>query len=577
MRPLVSCVALIAAAILFFGNAPAHSQAPGAPPQKSGPKNATSPATATPQAEPPIAGLVFLPRGEDVVAAGVPQPAGQYDASRVPALATPDAQAALRMYIGLPLSQVLLDSLRAAIGKYYGSINRPFVSVAIPKQDVTDGVVQVVVIEGHLGKLGVAGNRWFDAQQYRDAIRLQPGDPIDNAALQSDIDWINANPYRHATVAASAGAQPGATDLTVQAQDRFPFSASAGIDNTGNSSTGLYRAWTALDWGNALWRGDDLSYRFTTSPEDPRMLKQHAASYTGYLPWRDTLNLAASMVDSRTRGTSSPISTTGHNDYLSLRYQHGLPILQIPGFGALTQTVTAGYDFKSSNNNILFGGVSVFPTTTEIDQFAGVYGASLPDALGSTHLALTFIGSPGNLSGLNKTALFQTQQAGARADYVYGNIAIERLTELALGASWDAKAFYQRSNGALLASEQVPFGGPTANRGFVTAGATRDEGFQMQHELRAPALAPNLPHRLGVEGWQDQFLAFLFFDYGIGWNHPPPGTRNDSWLSEMTIGPGFSYQLERYLTMRFTYGVPLQRVGFTGDTLRSQFAVTLTY
>ena len=45
----------------------------------------------------------------------------------------------------------------------------------------------------------------------------------------------------------------------------------------------------------------------------------------------------------------------------------------------------------------------------------------------------------------------------------------------------------------------------------------------------------------------------------------------------MTIGPGFTYQLDRLLSMRFTYGVPLQRVGFTGDTLRSQFSVTLTY
>jgi hemolysin activation/secretion protein len=80
-----------------------------------------------------------------------------------------------------------------------------------------------------------------------------------------------------------------------------------------------------------------------------------------------------------------------------------------------------------------------------------------------------------------------------------------------------------------------------------------------------------------MPGWQDQFQAFVFFDYGIGWNHIAPGASNDSWLSEMSIGPGFTYQLDRYLAMRFTYGVPIQRVGLTGDTLRSQFSVTLTY
>jgi hemolysin activation/secretion protein len=557
MRPFVSCVALIAAALPCLGSVPAHSQTP---------QN-----TPSPQAEPSIKGIVLLPRADDLVAKGVAEPANQIDASRIPALNAPAAQEALRRYIGLPIRQVLLDSLRGAIGQYYGSINRPFVSVAIPKQDVTDGVIQVVVIEGRVGKLGVQGNRWFDAAQYRDAVRLRPGDPIDNAELQSDIDSINRNPYRHATVAASAGAQPGDTDLTLQAQDRFPVGVSAGIDNTGNSSTGLYRAWTALDWGNAFWRGDDFNYRFTTNPEDPRLLKEHSFAYTSYLPWHDTLNLSGAIVDSDTRGDSL-IETAGHDDYASLRYQHALP-----AFGPLTHTITLGYDFKSTNNNILFGGISIFPTTTQIDQFLAIYGATLPDAFGSTNLNLTLVGSPGGLTALNNTATFQTQQAGARADYLYGNIVLERLTDLPHGVTWDAKAIYQRSNGILLASEQLPFGGPAANRGFVTSGATRDEGFQMTHELRAPAIQPNLPRLFGGEGLGDRFVPFVFFDYGIGWNHPAPGTSDDFWLSEMTVGPGFTYQLDRLLSMRFTYGVPLQRVGFTGDTLRSQFSVTLTY
>jgi hemolysin activation/secretion protein len=551
----------IAAILLWLGSALAQT---------------TAPPQAAPQPAPPIKGIVVLSRAEDLVAAGVPEPAGEIDATRVPALAAPAAQESLRRYLGLPLRQVLLDSLRAAIGQYYGSINRPFVSVTIPKQDVTDGVVQVVVIEGRLGKLGVTGNRWFDDAQYRDAVRLQPGGPIDNAELQSDLDWINGNAYRHATVAASAGAQPGDTDLTLQAQDHFPVSVSAGIDNTGNASTGLYRAWTALDWGNALWRGDDFNYRFTTNPEDPRLLKQHSLAYTSYLPWHDTLNLSGGIVDSDTRGASL-VETAGHNDYASLRYQHALPGFQVRGFGPLTQTLTFGYDFKSTNNNILFGGLSVFPSTTEIDQFLAIYGASVPDAWGSTHLTVTLVGSPGGLTQLNNTATFQTQQAGARADYFYGNAAIERLTDLPDGLTWDAKAIYQRSNGILLSSEQLSFGGPYANRGFITAGATRDEGFQTTHELRAPAFHPNLPGLFGAPGWQDQFVPFVFFDYGIGWNHPAPGTSNDLWLSETTIGPGVTYQLDRYLAMRFTYGVPLQRVGFTGDTLRSQFSVTLTY
>ena len=384
MRPLVSCVALIAAALPFLGSVPGHSQTP---------QN-----TAAAQADASIKGIVLLPHADDLVAKGVADPANHIDASRVPALGAPAAQEALRRYIGLPIRQALLDLLRSAISQYYGSINRPFVSVAIPKQDVTDGVIQVVVVEGHLGKLAVTGNRWFDEAQYRDAVQLQPGGPIDNAELQAGIDHINRNQYRHATVAASAGAGPGDTDLTIQAQDRFPLGVSAGIDNTGNSSTGLYRAWTSLDWGNALWRGDDFNYRFTTNPEDPRLLKQHSLAYTSYLPWHDTFSLSGAVVDSNTRG-STLITTAGHNDYASLRYQHPLPGVQVPGMGVLQHSLSAGYDFKSTNNNILFGGVSVFPSTTEVDQFLGLYNATLPDALGITNVVATLVVSPGGMTG----------------------------------------------------------------------------------------------------------------------------------------------------------------------------------
>ncbi|HEX4191593.1 MAG TPA: ShlB/FhaC/HecB family hemolysin secretion/activation protein, partial [Stellaceae bacterium] len=477
--PLAASVAALA---LCLGGVAAQSQ-----PQT--PQSPAPPPAAT-RAAPPINGLVFVPRAEDIIATGVAAPANQVDTARVPALTAPEAQESLRRFIGLPLSQGLLDALRSAVGNYFASINRPFVSVAIPKQDVTDGVIQVVVIEGRLGKLGVEGNRWFDKGQYLDAIQLKPGDPIDSAELQAGVDQINRNPYRHATAAASAGAQPGDTDITLQAQDRFPVDVSAGIDNTGNSSTGLYRAWTALDWGNALWRGDDFNYRFTVNPEDPRLLKQHSLAYTSHLPWwHDTLSLSGAIVDSNTRG-SSLITTAGHNDYASLRYQHPLPSIQVAGIGALTQSLALGYDFKSTNNNILFGGISVFPSTTEVDQFLGIYSGSLPDAWGTTNVTGTLVVSPGGLTELNNTATFQTQQAGARADYIYGNIALERLTNLVYGTSSDAKAIYQRSNGILLASEQLAYGGPYANRGFVTSGATRDEGFQTMHELRAPAIAP---------------------------------------------------------------------------------------
>src|SRR6185437_3443138 len=62
-----------------------------------------------------IKGIVFVPNPHGVVPGGVPEPAGQIDASRVPTLTDPAAQAKIRKYLGLPVSEILLGSLRAAV------------------------------------------------------------------------------------------------------------------------------------------------------------------------------------------------------------------------------------------------------------------------------------------------------------------------------------------------------------------------------------------------------------------------------------------------------------------------------
>ncbi len=518
-------------------------------------------------AEPTFKGFVFVPRAEDVRAGGVPDPAGHVDVARVPALATAAADAEIRRYIGLPIANITLESIRSAIAKQYAAIGRPFVYVSIPKQDVTDGVVQVVVVEGHVGPLALEGNRWFGANQYLNNLHLQPGGLIDNNVMQADLDWINRNQYRHATMLAGEGATVGTTKLLLRTEERFPVSITAGGDNTGNQGTGLYRMYTGIDWGNALWRGDDFNYRFTTTPEI-RPLSQHAFSYTADTPWRDTLTLSLSIVNSTSLNNGGPTGTTGHTVNAGLRYQ-----MPLPAWEKINHSLTVGYDFKSTNNNILFGGVSVFPTTTEIDQFVVSYGANRPDSLGSTSLTLQFFGSPGNLSALNNTATFRTQQANATADYVYGNASLERLTTLVEPVPWFLRATLQLSSATLLPSEQMSFGGVT-NRGFATSSTTRDNGFQLTNELRAPTLGAAAMRAWGLNSEQHQFVPFVFVDYGAGWNNAPNNTAR---MTMVTVGPGFTYQFGRYMSVRFTFGFPVRQSGQTGPELRPQFSANATF
>jgi hemolysin activation/secretion protein len=525
-------------------------------------------AKARPLKTPALKAILFLSNSKEVVREAPAMPGRPIDASRVPALATAKARKLLDPFIGKTITPALLNRLRNALEGYFAAIHQRFVSITVPSQVATSGTLQVVVLVSRVGKLSVAGNRWFDKRQYLDAIHLRRGEPIDSRALDDDIAWLNRNPYRHAQVVASAGKRVGTTDFTILAQDRFPVAVTAGVDNTGNSATGLNRLNAGFDWGNAFWRGDDLNYRFTTSP-NLGQLRQHQLSYAFNLPSRDTLTVSGGLADFSAAPGNSPISTKGRTKTLSLRYD-----LALPAVGALSQSVALSFDFKSTNNNVLFGGTNVFPTTTEIDQFSLSYSGRAPDSLGSTGFNLSLTGSPGGLTRLNTDAAFATQQAGATANYIYSRLAFDRLTNLPAGLSWDATGTLQVSGATLLPSEQLGFGGPGSNRGFVTYGTTRDEGFQLSNELRAPAIQTGLPHLMGLNRQADSLVPYLFVDYGVGRNH---ANTPSTWLSMTTVGLGLTYQFSRYGMIRFSYGVPVQRIGQVGDTLRSQFGAQFTY
>ncbi|HWD57328.1 MAG TPA: ShlB/FhaC/HecB family hemolysin secretion/activation protein [Stellaceae bacterium] len=515
--------------------------------------------------------VVLLDKPGEVQKAGLSAAAAHgVDASRLPGFAGAAADPDLTKLLGKPASLKLVGEVRAALQKYAQTSNHPFAAVTIPPQDISSGVLQVVVVEGKLGKVSVEGADWFSAGEYERAVRLKPGQPINNADLSADTDWLNQSQYRHVVIVAQPGAQFGTTDLVVRAQDRRPITFNAGFDDTGTKSTSLYRMSTGFDWGDAFWRGDDLNYEFTAAP-DPGRLSQHSLSYTFNLPWHDSLSLSGSYATTNSL-PSGITNTTGITGTASPRYN-----MLLPTVWGIRQTLSLGYDFKTTNNNILFGGVSVFPSTSEVDQFSATYSGGLADPFGSTNATLLIVGSPGGMTPLNNNTAFQSQQAGAVANYVYARVTLDRLTELPQGFSWQSRLTGQLSSAILLPSEQLVFGGFQSIRGFVEQGVTRDEGVTWQNELRLPTLEAGTARLLHLDPESDALVPFWFFDIGGGRNHQELPGAPTSWVSLASTGPGVTWNVARNLSFRFTWGIPLMRVGAFIPRLGPQAALQLTF
>lgn len=530
--------------------APAMPAAPDEAPSRPPAADASAQALAG-QAATRLAGLVFLSAPDQIRTDGWPLadlPAAKIDASRTPLLAPHSAR--LAPLLGRPVDTRTLQTLPAAIAQLYAEAGRPFASVTLPPQDFTDGVLQVLVIEGRLGEIRVEGAKHFSEKSYLSAVHARPGEPIDAARLDADLAAIADNPFRQATVAAKPGAEVGATDLVLRVADRRPWRFYGGYDDTGNRTTGLERVNAGVNWGDVLGLAHQLNYQLTASPDFQRSVS-HSVNYVAPMPWNAAQTLTASYSYGRIRpDMPPPFDQEGHSENASLRYR--LPLAPFAGIG---HALVFGADYKMSDNNLEFSSLPVSGNITHIWQGSLAWEASRPDALGATQLAVTGVFSPGGLDSDNDDDSFNATRAFAEARYAYLNANLVRSTHLPADFVLVTTAIGQIADGNLLGSEQFTLGGAYTVRGYDDGDTYGDWGVLLRNELQLPALR-------GLSRWfsrlpADQFTPVVFFDAGVtGPADPLPG--EDESVTLASAGVGFRYLIGAHGSLRADYGWQLE-------------------
>ncbi len=513
-----------------------------------------------------LKGLVFVPTPAAVQPGGVRGAAGVV-VKNIALLESAKFAARMQPYIGAPLTLGALGKIQHEVTAFYTAQDRPLVSISVPAQDITGGVVQIIVQEGMLGEVRVEGNRYFKSPLFRTGVRLREGDAIYKSRLEQDTRGLNANPFRSVDTVFSPGRTPGTTDVVLQVQDRFPLRVYVGYENTGTPETDRNRLLGGFNWGNAFGLGHQLNYQFTTSPDFDR-LRAHSASYLVPLPWLHTLAFFGSYAET-TPDLPDGFDLNGRTYQVSFRYT-----MRLPDVKAYTHEIAFGYDFKSSNTDLGFGGARVFDSTIDISQFVLTYNGALPDAYGRTLLNAEVYLSPGGLGEHNEDEDFEAASSGASASYVYGKLTLQRTTRLPADFSLLSSATGQFADGPLYPSEQLGVGGYDTVRGYSERAANGDHGFFMSHELRTPALHPARIFRNEKLTDDLQFLAF--WDYGFT-KTLEPRDGEDSSQSLASLGIGARYAIGHYLSLRADYGWKLIDLDSDSGDGRFHLGVTASF
>jgi hemolysin activation/secretion protein len=365
------------------------------------------------------------------------------------------------------------------------------------------------------------------------------------------------------------GDAPGTTDLLLRTQDRFPLRAYVGYEDSGNQYTGDERILTGFNYGNLFGIGQQLSYQFT-SGTDVNKFTAHSGTYVIPLPWRHQLTFFGSYANS-SASLGPDLSTGGVNWQVSGRYE-----VPLPGTDHFTESVTGGFDFKRSNNDLIFGVATVSNVFTDVDQFVLGYQAGCQDDYGSTSASATGFWSPGGMSNNDDNLDYMGTRAGARTNYAYGQFTLNRVTRLPFDFSWTVRGEVQEADANLLPSEQLGLGGYATVRGYDEREVNGDNGFLVSTEVATPPVS--IAEFLGIKQVKDQLQFLGFVDYGgTSLHQVTPADVNPN-TNLLGVGPGLRYAINPYLSLRFDYGFQLIDTGFdTRHNSRAHLGVIVSY
>lgn len=460
--------------------------------------------------------------------------------------------------------EALENAYRAA---GYGTVH-----VHVPEQELTGGVVRLVVSEGVLGKVTVVGNRHFSEANVRASLpALKEGAVPNVRVLSENIQLSNENPAKRIDVTLGVGQGANKIDGKVAVTEENPQKFFMTLDNTGNPASGRSRFGLAYQNANLFDLDHVLTLAYTTSLDKPEDVKVDIFSAAYRLPLYNLGDSVDVVVGKSNVDTPSVQATgfglSGKGEVASVRYNH-----YFPRAGEYSSRLTFGFDYKYFDNTCRYGGApysagACTPYTTRpiSATYAGEWlGAGV---LANYHVDLYYnlpLGAtyPNGSGGSDRYSYIANRKS---ADDHFSILRFGGSYMATVFSTWQARVAVagQYASDGLVPGEQISLAGVNAVRGFGERAVTADSGHVVNLEVYSPELANDLSISGNLRG-------VLFYDFARGHNSdvlaPPPATN----VGIASAGVGLRYNMQKDLTIRVDLA-EVQKAGPTGTEGRGDW------
>ena len=180
----------------------------------------------------------------------------------------PENFGVLSNYTGTNLDFPRLREGLVKLQMRYHDLGYPTISVTLPPQKLTNGVVQVKVVEGRLSKINITGNQHFSEANIRRALpSLTTNILLNTKWFQPELDQANANRDRQIYPVIGPGPDPGTTELTLKVKDRLPVHGRVEVNDKSSPGTPLLRVDAAAQYANLWQREHQIGFDYNFSPQ----------------------------------------------------------------------------------------------------------------------------------------------------------------------------------------------------------------------------------------------------------------------------------------------------------------------
>lgn len=408
-----------------------------------------------------------------------------------------------------------LQNITRDIANYY-SLNGYSARAFLPPQEIKDGIVEIMIIEGKLSNIVVDSTN---------STRLHPdiakkivqnahneGEVLDTNKLESGLLILSDMSGIRQSSSLSAGASVGDSKLNVRLEDTSLISGNTSYSNSGSRSTGTNQIGVNININSPSQIGDEINIQAlkTLGINYGKIGYSIPLGYSG-LKWGASLsNMDYNVVN----GTDAD----GNSKSISMYFTY-------PFVRSASANLSSNLSFEKKS--YLNRSYNVETSNKSANTITLMLNGNLFDEYGTTLSSITFTQGKIDLSA-NDTD-YQADKIGANTQGSYNKsiFNLSRIQPLSQDISLQVSSSYQQASKNLDSSERLSLGGISGVRAYPNNEATGDEGLVSNIEL--------------IYTISEGYIISLFYDYGHIRQHDE---LYNNWQGSSTANN--SYELKGY-------------------------------